>query len=68
MTLKYGEKKCNFGKRLFGSKVQNQNFLRFHMVRPKVRKEWRKHKKEPIDFRKELLNIDNNFRLLQMCD
>ena len=49
-------------------KSPKSKILRFHMVRPKVPKEWRKHKKEPIDFRNEILNIDNNLRLLQMCD
>ena len=38
------------------------------VVRPKVLKNEENIKQEPIDFRKELLNIDNNFRLLQMCD
>ena len=49
-------------------KSPKSKILRFCMVRPKVPKEWRKHKKEPIDFRNEILNIDNNLRLLQMCD
>ena len=52
-----------FGKTTVWLKTPKSKFVRFHMVRPKVPKEWRKHKKEPIDFRKELLNIDNNLRI-----
>ena len=62
------EKKVQFRKTTFWLKSPKSKFLRFYMVRPKVLKEWRKHKKEPIDFRNEILNIDNNLRLLQMCD